>query len=353
MGISLLPPDINKSIRGFSVEGNSIRFGLLAIKNIGRTTIDALVKEREANGAFSALTEFISRMESKDLNKRSMESLIKAGAFDSMGGLRIQYMIVYKTILTSISNTKKHNYAGQMNLFEMDDTPLYSDDLPVMEDYTIKEKLAYEKEVLGVYVSGHPLTQYEKLLAQHVTHNSTDFFHESDTPLPDNTEVVYGGIISSKSVKYTRVAGKAMCILAVEDLFGTVEVLVFAQLYEKFSGRLAVDDVVVVSGRVSAREDEDAKIIANSIVFFEDLPFYELWLKITDNNTRVDQITDIMSRYEGLIPVYIYDEPRNQRFKAVNVNVDLSDQLMSELSDCLGEANVKVRRVSAGVKQAL
>jgi DNA polymerase-3 subunit alpha len=283
MGILILPPDINESFSGFSVSGENIRFGLAAIKGVGGALIDSIVRERE-NAKFTSLTEFISRMDGKDMNKRCIESFIKAGAFDSFGGKRIQYMTVYKGILDGINGSKKRNIVGQISLFELDETgfDIYKDELPRIEEYSNRQLLAYEKEVLGVYVSGHPLSEFSDKFEGSVKNFSYHFTQQNETTskdsmlkdsmlkdfmLKDNEFVSYGGMISSKTVKYTRNGGKAMAFLTVEDMYGSVEVIVFSQLYEKFSSRLSEDAVIIVSGKASVREDEDIKIVANDINF--------------------------------------------------------------------------------------
>ncbi|MDR3239730.1 MAG: DNA polymerase III subunit alpha [Clostridiales bacterium] len=355
MNIRLLPPDINEGYARFSVSGDSIRFGLLAIKNAGRAAIDALVREREEHGQFTSMTEFINRMEGKDINKRCLESLIKAGALDSMGGGRAQYMAAFPAILNGVAQIKKRNLEGQLNLFEMDEggsAPLM-DDLPKVTAFSLKERLNFEKEVLGLYVSGHPLSEYEEFLRRHVNVSSVDFLRDAEsgeTKARDNDWVSYGGLIVSKSVKYTKSSNKAMAFLTVEDLFGTVEVIVFSKLYEKHLGDLAADRVVVVTGRANVKEDEDARIVANQIQYYEDLAQDQnvLWLKIPkEKSVRFEKLTDILSAYPGKAPVIIYDEAKRQKFQASErFWVDLQEPLIQKLKDCLGEDAVR-QRVSA------
>ncbi|MDR1560718.1 MAG: DNA polymerase III subunit alpha [Clostridiales bacterium] len=347
MGIRILPPDVNESFTGFSVSGGDIRFGLLAIKNVGRSVIDSITAERAKNGRFTSMTEFINRLDGKELNKRCMESFIKAGAFDSMGGKRAQYMQAYKNVLSGVAQSKKRNIEGQLNLFEMDGVSdsIYSDALPKLKEFSDRELLANEKEVLGIYVSGHPLSEYQAVLSNYANTTSVDFLSANDSPIQDGAYVCYGGMITGKTVKYTKNAGKAMAFITVEDMYGSVEVIVFSQLYESLSSKLKEERVVVVTGRASAREDEDGKILANEVRFFEDLaaaPGQTLWLKIV--NADMNRLTGILSEHKGQSPVVIYDEPKRKRLHLKeDLWVDLKAPLMNELKDYLGKDSVKVK----------
>ena len=276
MGIQLLPPDINEGFGHFSVSGVSdkrgIRFCLSAIKNVGRGAIDALVAEREANGPYLGLTDFIRRLDKRDekdkkaINSRFVEGLIKAGAFDSLGGKRAQYLAVYKKIIEGIAHANKRVFDGQMSLFEMggqEEADTRGDELPSIEELDRRTLLNNEKEALGLYVSGHPLTAYEDILSKHTDTTSINLASKQD-----RQRVSYGGMIVSRSVKYTRSTGKPMAFITVEDLYGTAEVIVFPQLYEQHGLRLLADQVIVINGLISLREDEEAALIANDIRFF-------------------------------------------------------------------------------------
>ncbi|MDL2248967.1 DNA polymerase III subunit alpha, partial [Tyzzerella sp. OttesenSCG-928-J15] len=254
MGITMLPPDINKGYSSFSVDGSSIRFGLSAIKNVGKNVINTIVAERDLNGPFKSLTEFITRVDGKDLNKRSLEGLIRTGAFDSLGGKRSQYIECYQQVLAGIGQNKKRNIEGQMNLFEMvaeDTDDLNKDNLPDIPEFSQNEILAMEKEFLGIYISGHPLNQYMEVLDKYVTATSRQFNVSEEeiseeavenSDVYDGKQAVIGGIIVDKSVIYTK-ANKPMAFISVEDVFGAVEVVVFTNIYEKLLSRLAVDAV--------------------------------------------------------------------------------------------------------------
>jgi len=322
MGIQMLPPDINKGYSGFSVDGESIRFGLSAIKNVGRNIIHSIVTEREKGGAFKSLTEFITRMDGKDLNKRALEGLIRTGAFDSLGGRRNQYIDCYQQVLNGIGQNKKRNIEGQMNLFEMvaeDSDDLLKDNLADIPEFSSAEILAMEKEFMGIYISGHPLSPYMEVLDKYVSSTSKDFAvsdeeaegsTSSESNIYDGKQAVIGGMITDKSVIYTK-ANKPMAFITVEDVFGSVEVVVFTNIYEKLLSRLAVDSVVIVTGRISVKEGENAKLIANDIKFYTDIAEKKqtLWLKIkTGRNTEESSIINLLKSHSGSIPVKIHYE---------------------------------------------
>ncbi|MCL2352450.1 MAG: DNA polymerase III subunit alpha [Firmicutes bacterium] len=361
LGIGLLPPDVNEGFASFSVSGENIRFGLLAIKNVGRGVIDAIVAEREANGRFKSLGDFITRLggggQGKDLNKRCLESFIKAGAFDSLGGRRVQYMTAYKAIADGVSSAKKRNIEGQISLFEIDGGEDDAGDrLPDIEEYSLRDILNYEKEVLGVYLSGHPLSEYMPVIESKLDRGSADFMSDEESgqcAVADGMAVNYGGMISAKSVKYTKTANKPMAFLTVEDMYGSVEVIVFTQLYEKYLGRLTEEKVIVVNGRVSVKEDEDAKIIANEIFFYEDMleehrrrrqPAKTLWIKIpAERPVEFAGITDILETFAGDVPVVIYDEAKKTKFRASeSFWVEPAEALTERLHAVLGEGSVKL-----------
>ncbi|MCL2499948.1 MAG: DNA polymerase III subunit alpha [Defluviitaleaceae bacterium] len=363
LGISLLPPDINEGFQGFSVSGKSIRFGLAAIKNVGRGAVDAIVAEREASGRFAGITDFINRLPGGEINKRCIESLIKAGAFDSLGGKRVQYMTVFPGIVDGMAQAKKSTLEGQLSLFDLEEEittqSFHADELPPLNELPKRQLLADEKEMMGIYVSGHPLSDYEAVLRRYTKHTSLDFSGEAsdDAGVYDGEEVKYGGLITAKSVKYTKKDGRPMCFLTVEDMYGSVEVIVFANQYEKQGHRLQNEQVVIVQGRVSVREEEDAKIVANELLMYEDIPRNgspavdktdekpkTLWLKISVNrDIALRDITDILSAYPGDTQVMIYNEQSGQKFAANrNFRIKPDAELARRLKELLGDDSVKV-----------
>ena len=355
MGIKILPPDVNEGQVAFSVSGNDIRFALSAIRNVGRGVVAAIVAERERGGKFQGITDFIRRLSDRDLNKRCVESLIKAGAFDSLGGSRAQYTTVFEKIMSGQQLTKKSTLDGQMSLFDLDDASeeaYEADDLPKIGELPKRMLLAGEKEMLGIYVSGHPLSDYEEALKKYSDYTSLDFTAESleDGNIKDGQSVKYGGMITAKSVKYTKAENKPFCFLTMEDMYGAVEVIVFNKIYEKFGSRLANEQVLVVQGKLSIREDEDAKIVANDMLLYDDLPqdnagpSRTLWVKVPKGRAvQPSHITDILATYRGDTQVMIYNEAQGRKFLAHRSYwVNLSDDLTRDLEDLLGAGSVRV-----------
>jgi len=345
MGIEMLPPDINEGFSHFSVASGGIRFALSAIKNVGRSAVAAMVAERQANGPFSGLTDFIRRMED-NINKRFVEGLIKAGAFDSLGGKRAQYMAVYKGILDGIAHDRKRTYEGQINLFEMDgqEAPGVADHLPDIGEFDSRTLLNDEKEALGLYISGHPLTAYEDVLSQYIDTTSLALATEKQ----DRQRVIYGGIITGRTVKYTRASQKPMAFITVEDVYGSAEVIVFSQLYERYGPRLQEDQVIIVEGQVSLREDEDAKLIADEVRFYDDLiprapqAGSTFWIKIPqEKSSGLQTVTSILQSYPGDIQVKIFDEKQKKRFVSEQ-GIHPCTDLFQSLEDLLGTGMVKL-----------
>lgn len=275
MGINLLPPDINEGESGFSVSGEGIRYALTAIRGIGRPVIDAIVRERRERGPFANLKDFITRTVDADVNKRTIENLIKAGALDGLGGTRKQFMSIYVQILEHITKDKKSNLAGQISLFDIAEESQKEEfdiRMPDVGEYSKEMLLAFEKEVLGIYLSGHPLEAWQELWQRYATNNTNDFALDEETGethIADQQSVVVGGMIADKTIKYTK-NDKAMAFLNLEDLVGSVEIVVFPRDYEKYGALLQEDGKIFVKGRASVEEDKDGKIICEQIVSFED-----------------------------------------------------------------------------------
>ena len=277
MNIAILPPDVNAGEAGFSVTDGKIRYALTAIKSVGRPIIDSLVQERKERGPFTNLKDFITRMsDKKEMNKRAIENLIKAGALDGLGGTRKQFMSVYVQIADHIAHDKKNNLAGQISLFDIageEDKEEFDIRMPDVGEYNKEMLLGFEKEVLGVYVSGHPLEEYQELWQNCISNTAGDFALDEETGevqlVRDQANAVIGGLIADKTVKYTK-NDKIMAFLNVEDLIGNVEVVVFPQVYERYSTLLVEDAKVFIRGRVSLEEDKDGKLICDQIISFED-----------------------------------------------------------------------------------
>ena len=275
MGIQMLPPDINEGECGFSVTGGGIRYALTAIKSIGRSVIEEIIREREGRGIFTNLQDFITRTADIEMNKRVIEHLIKAGALDGLGGTRKQFMSVYVQILDHIVKDKKNNLAGQLSLFDIAEEGQKEEfdiRMPDVGEYSKEMILAFEKEVLGIYLSGHPMEAYQEIWRKYSTNTTNDFLldEESGTvSVEDQANVVMGGMIADKTVKYTK-NDKVMAFLNLEDLVGNVEVVVFPRDYEKYSSILQEEAKIFILGHASVEEDRDGKLICEQIVSFDE-----------------------------------------------------------------------------------
>ena len=350
MGISILPPDINQGESGFSVKDRSIRYALTAIKSVGRPVIEAVVKERNEHGEFLNLKDFISRMSDKEINKKAIENFIKAGAFDSLPGTRKQFMVAYGKIMDHIVKDRKNNMAGQMSLFDLvstEEKEEFDIRLPDVGEYPKEMLLAFEKEVLGVYVSGHPLEEQEELWKKGITNTTADFVLNEETGIPivkDGDSATIGGLIADRKIKYTK-NDKIMAFLQIEDLLGSVEVIVFPRDYEKYNSRLVEDGKVFIKGRVSLEEDRDGKLICERITSFDEIP-KKLWIRFPTMAAYEAGIEDLLrdiSESEGNDSVVLYIEDKKQMKKLPpgrNVNAD--EALYDALCKKYGKDNIKI-----------
>lgn len=351
MGIAVLPPNVNDGYAGFSVSGKDIRYGLSAIKSIGRPVIDALLQERTENGRFKSLKDFIDRMSGREMNRRAVENFIKGGAFDDLGGTRKQFMQVYGKLMDQITNDRKTTMAGQMSLFDMvapEEKKQFEIRLPDCGEFSREEVLAMEKEVLGIYVSGHPLQEYEAKWRKNITKTTGDFVldEESGTArgITDDEKAMIGGIITAKNVKYTK-QNKAMAFLTVEDLYGSVEVIVFPREYERYHLLMQEEQKVFIRGRVSAEEDKNGKLICEKIYSFDDAR-RELWIQFADRETFEQQENETLALLSGSdgqdqVVIYLAKEHAMKRLGA-NMTVFANNKLVNELNKKLGEKNIKV-----------
>ncbi len=350
MGITILPPDINQGESGFSVSDKSIRYALTAIKSVGRPVIESVVEERRLRGPYKNLKDFITRMSNKDVNKKAVENFIKAGAFDSLPGTRKQFMTAYVQIMERINHDKKNNMAGQISLFDIvseEEKKDYEVKLPEVGEYSKEMQLAFEKEVLGIYISGHPLEEWEELWKKGITNTTADFVLNEETgecALKDNTSAVIGGLIADKKIKYTK-NDKIMAFLQVEDLLGTVEVIVFPRDYEKNNARLVEDNKVFIRGRVSSEEERDGKLICERITGFDEIP-KKLWIKfsnMTDYEKNAEELFSLLADSDGKDGVVIYIEAdRAMKKLPPNKNVCADEELLARLSGKFGKDNIKI-----------
>ena len=349
MNIGILAPDVNESESAFSVSGGAIRYGLNAIKSIGRPVIESIIAERKAGGPYVDLSDFIHRLPGKDVNKRVVENLIKSGAFDSFPANRRQMMLIYGQIMDEAAQKKKTELAGQMSLFDFaaeEDKEAFKVKIPVVAEYNKGDLLAFEKEVLGFYISGHPLEEYEEQWKRGISHVTTDFLPPEEGELPkvhDGERATVGGMITTKTMKATK-TNKMMAFITIEDLVGTVEVIVFPRDYEKIGKMLNVDDKVFVSGRISAEEDRASKMILESIRPFSE-PKKELWIQFTDVEEfkrREPELLSTIMDSEGSDSVIIYvKKEKMKKVLPASRNIKITDELLGQLYQMFGEKNVK------------
>ncbi len=350
MGIQILPPDINEGEIGFSVSGKQIRYALTAIKSVGRPVIDTVVTERRARGPYTNLKDFITRMADKEVNKRAIEHFIKAGAMDSLGGTRKQFMSIYIQIMDNIQHDKKNNMAGQLSLFDVvseDHKEEFEVKMPDVGEYSKEMKLAFEKEVLGIYISGHPLEEYQEMWRKNTTNTTADFMLDEETgeiAVQDGRIVTIGGMITDKKIKYTK-NEKVMAFLQVEDLLGSVEVIVFPGQYERFGRNIVEDNKVFIRGRVSVEEEKDGKLICEQITPFDSIA-RKLWIKFStkqDYEAHKDELFDALRQSEGKDSVVIYvADPKAMNALPRNWNVNAGEELVGQLEEMYGKENVKV-----------
>ena len=350
MGIAILPPDINEGEGGFSVSGQAIRYGLSAIKSIGRPVIDAIVEERKIRGPFTTLKDFITRLSGREVNKRTIENFIKAGALDGLEGNRRQKMMIYGSLLDALNQEKKTTMAGQMTLFDIapeEDKAEYEIRLPDVEEYDKEVLLGFEKEVLGIYISGHPLEEYMERLKKNTNAVTTDFVLDEETgtlKVSDGTKVRIGGMITDKVIKYTK-NNKAMAFITLEDLVGTVEIIIFPKDYERYAKYLENDAKVFVEGRVTAEEDRNGKLICEKIISFDEVK-RELWLQFSsksDFEEKEGALYGKMMDADGAehVVIYLAAEKQMKRLPE-NRNIAITKELLEDLGNFLGKDNVKV-----------
>lgn len=354
MGIEILPPDINEGEYRFTPYEGNIRYGLAAIKGVGRPVIDEIVAERKLGGRYRSLKDFCMRLSGKSVNKRTVESFIKSGALDSLPGTRKQKMYSYISIMDGVNQEKKGTLSGQMSLFDFaspEEQKELEVKMPDVGEYEKEEILGFEKEVLGVYISGHPLEEYVATLEKNITRTTADFeMVDGDTEpkVKDQERAVIGGMITGRTVKATR-TNNMMAFLTVEDLYGTVEVIVFPRDYEKYRTLLEEDTKVFIQGRVTVEEDKPAKLICSGVVPFDAVE-KELWIQFptrADYEEAEQTLFAILGNYDGTENVYIYlSKDRARKLLPKSRCTKVCKELLSELYTKFGEDNVKVTEKS-------
>ena len=347
MNIGILPPDVNESQMEFTVENGKIRFAMAAIKSLGRPTIQAILKERGENGSFISMQDFVTRM-SQALNRRAIENFVKAGAFDTFGHTRKSMMIVSESMLDSAIKHNKDSMTGQMSLFDFaaeEDKKAFEIRIPDVAEYTKEELLGYEKEILGVYVSGHPLDEYTGMVNKYITNVSSDFEVDDElgeTKARDGAIATIGGLITEKTIKTTK-KGQLMAFLTVEDVVGTVEVVVFPNSFT--ANRVVIDhaEKVFVTGKVQANVDENAKLICDKVVDFASIP-RKLWIRfasLSDYEDKKDELYGILYNSDGKDTVVIYCTKENKRLTLpASRTIRVDSELIQKLQAMYGEKNV-------------
>lgn len=347
MNIGILPPDVNESQMEFTVENGKIRFAMAAIKSLGRPTIQAILKERGENGSFISMQDFVTRM-SQALNRRAIENFVKAGAFDTFGHTRKSMMIVSESMLDSAIKHNKDSMTGQMSLFDFaaeEDKKAFEIRIPDVAEYTKEELLGYEKEILGVYVSGHPLDEYTGMVNKYITNVSSDFEVDDElgeTKARDGAIATIGGLITEKTIKTTK-KGQLMAFLTVEDVVGTVEVVVFPNSFT--ANRVVIDhaEKVFVTGKVQANVDENAKLICDKVVDFASIP-RKLWIRfasLSDYEDKKDGLYGILYNSDGKDTVVIYCTKENKRLTLpASRTIRVDSELIQKLQSMYGEKNV-------------
>ncbi len=350
MGIEVLPPDVNEGVAGFSVSGQSIRYGLASVKGVGWAVVNDIAEERKRGGSFKSLRDFIKRLNDKNANKRTVEALIKSGALDCLGGTRKQYMFSYVSLLEDEAKNKKDTISGQLSLFDMGEgslNPELAFKLPDVGEYEKETLLQFEKEYLGVYVSGHPLDSCMDVWKRNVTKNASDFILDDTTGLVkvrDREKVTVGGMITAVRVIYTK-NGRTMARISLEDPLGEVEAIVWPDDYDIYSHFLKEDVKIFIEGRASLNDDKDAQVICSKIYPFEDAPkkLYLRFATIKSYREHEKELNDIIRLSEGNDKVIIYEEG-SKKWKQLpeNMRVKADKELIDALKKRFGEENVEV-----------
>jgi DNA polymerase-3 subunit alpha len=359
MNIKLLPPDINESSVRFTVVNGKIRFGLAAVKNVGEGPVRGIIEEKRKNGSFKGFRDFLERIDGRDINKRCIESLIKSGAFDSFGIFRSKLLASYEKMIDGIQQNKKRNMDGQVSIFEFDggnkkEIPS-REDYPDLKEYPPKILLAMEKEMLGLYISGHPLKEFENdlnaqvsLFSSSINANRSEGVGEEVLAelenVRDGMPVTVGGIIALKKTKTTK-NNNLMAFITLEDLYGYMEVIVFPTIYERFSNLIVEENIVIINGRISLKEEEQPKIICEEIKPVKKVAVKKVYVRLKNNKPchMLDSLMSMFRYFNGNTPVCLYsEEDKSVKVLEREFWVSMNDYLLKELKERLGEENVKV-----------
>ena len=364
MNIEIMPPDINKSFGKFTVKDGKIRFGLSAIKNVGENLVENMAKSREKKGDFTSLVDFCNKVDSSAINKRMVESLIKAGAFDSFGVYRSQLLAVYERIIDSVSNERKKNIDGQVSLFASLTEEFKEIEIkyPEIKEFDKKYKLAMEKEMTGLYLTGHPLEDYEEALKNQTSAKTIDIMddtsideeiideaakhvEEENAKVKDGDRVILGGLITEVTRKITK-TNNMMAFLRLEDLYSTIEVVVFPKILETFRDSINEDEIVLIKGRVSKREDEQPKIICDAVEKLTKFTSKKLYIQVQNNEeVRIakNDLRIVCIKHSGNIPIYLCTKEEKKKYLLSREYwISEEDNLLNFLKEKYGDKNIKL-----------
>lgn len=349
MGIAILPPDVNEGEGNFTAASGGIRYGMSAIKGLGENVTDAIVRDREERGPYKSLTDLIERL-AGSINKKGLEALIKSGALDGLAGTRREKMAVYEQVLDSISHEKHSKMAGQLSLFDIapkDELSTLEVKMPELGEFDVETKLAFEKEMLGVYLSGHPLESYQDMLKSVCNASSLDFAYDEEEGMVNvapGKDYILGGIASVVNIKLTR-NNQRMAFITLEDLVGSVEVIVFPRDFEKYRELIEEGRKYIISGKASLEENDAAKLIAGKIIPFEEVP-REVWLQF-ENKSELERVEDELNKiFEGnkgnaRVMLYCREERQVKQVNAIR-GISYAEAVIDELKHKLGSENVKI-----------
>ena len=357
LGLKVLPPSVNESDAGFTACEQGVRFGLLGVRNLGTALISQLVADRDQNGNFASLSDFCHRLAGQQLNRRAIESLIKCGAFDGMGANRRQMLQTVDSLMKEVEAEKRRASSGQMDLFGMtaDSAPAEPIPLPDVEEIPLYEKLRFEKEIIGIYVSGHPMQDYESYVKSVKATYSTDLSDTERAASLDGKIVTVVGICDELKKRTTK-SNNLLGQLTLEDRYGVIHVLMFATILEKYGALCEEGKILKVTGRVSVRENADTEILAETVTLVTEedksVPTAksstgDLYLRLPSrSDRRFDRALSLMADYPGDTRVILVFEDDGKRLLAPTSKwVTPSDDLMDGLAVLLGEDNVKLTKI--------
>ncbi|WP_297636168.1 OB-fold nucleic acid binding domain-containing protein [uncultured Clostridium sp.] len=364
-GIQVIRPNVNLSHTRFTVQGDKIIFGLGAVRNVGVNVCENIVNSREKKGEYISLIDFINKVNLSAINKRAVESLIKAGAMDDFEVYRSKMLGVYEKLMDGISNEKKRNIDGQINLFggleEEESVPEVS--YPNINEFNKRNLLSMEKEMTGLYLSGHPLDEYEKSIKMQTSIDIQSIYdshkilqEESEKGLSDNEvlnnikvkdnqTVIIGGILTEVNQKVTR-NNTLMAFLKLEDLTNEIEIIVFPKTLDRIRGTINVDELVIIRGRISLKEDEQPKLICEKVEPLEKVNDSKIYIKAKDKDEvrKINlELKKIAEEYRGDTPIYIFDAKEKKSYRAPRECwLNLETEIVTDLRKAYSDENIKI-----------